>query len=548
MKNTSPQYQSYVFVEILQNGALLADTEKPIKKGLNLKITTHYGGDLALPMYHLPEDIGFLKVDKKQSVQLILNQPWHGLLSAKGQFRDIQKSDHNEEVFELFPDDYASLTLNDLQLLVRIGTKEKQSQDRQRWTAKEPGSLGKLFVGNQHSLGLASLTTLLLFLGPVIGLALRPDDRPKRFEDLSDEYLLPFIAAEHFEHAPETLQPDLDRSDMVRSTIRYYRDLTKIIIGQDFQTRFSIPDNTIRRYEGMVDQQDRDIESTLLAQAALLEEQLAIQGTAVMGFAAVLGESYQGRLLRLTDKIEIFHTAMGENLEQKREFTLDFGQDGPYDYGQYKDLNTTSPQALSQLKAIRPWKDLTDENLMYSQAEELAQAARRQQLRLKEQKDLANLLTPDSGRPIMLKLPSFVAEIDGRRHLRVKTTKLLDLKGISFEKRHQRLPKEPGIGKLDSSLLAQFIKRRRLDLKLCFESLLRKQAEAAGTTKWRWLITTQGKAEDITLTESTIQDERFVTCIQGIIARWRYPKPKHGHVVVHHEFAFSRDQDMSEGV
>ena len=55
-------------------------------------------------------------------------------------------------------------------------------------------------------------------------------------------------------------------------------------------------------------------------------------------------------------------------------------------------------------------------------------------------------------------------------------------------------------------------------------------------TKDRFLES--GKANDISIIESSLNDKNLIACLESRLAVWNFPKPKNGTVVVTYPFEF----------
>ena len=59
-----------------------------------------------------------------------------------------------------------------------------------------------------------------------------------------------------------------------------------------------------------------------------------------------------------------------------------------------------------------------------------------------------------------------------------------------------------------------------------------------GEIKLSWMINELGKAQNIKVLNSSIQDTNLFRCIESRIKTWKFPKSKNGLFTVHFPFKF----------
>lgn len=535
----------YIFVEVLQNGVPVTWTEKPISNRGKLVLSNNYKGDLAIPLYPFSEDINIIRFSKGR-IFLTLDQPWHGIIKSNGNVNQIMADDRARGFeFQLVPEDYATLSLNDLKLLIRLGKKSTSAETFAKMKGYS-GNLIRLFFPEKRDVSTligAGLITATIF-GGLITLSLAYEDiRPQKLEELSEEYILPFIAPDHIRTSPEALQEHLDRKNYVPSVVRYYRQLSNTIAG-NLNDSDMIPSVVTQRFRGYYANQLSEIKNNINDQSLIDAKSKTRPETAMIAFPTVLGESYRGSLLRIVDKLDLYQQSLSTNLESRRNFVEKFTKEETYNYREYKNLAPSNDKAKEFLSKIRPWNALPDEGLMYQEAKDIAnRAAMIQQDIFGSQSNRSNL-TVHSAKPVGMPTSSYYSTFVPSRIYDVDNKKPYLITASRFSGRNAKKVeiKEPLVGKIDPSVIEKTVYNNRFALKVCYELLLRKDESLGGEMTWQWVINSVGKVKDLKLLENELVDKTFVDCISQKVGSWKFPKPKDGSVQVTHVFQFRRDK------
>jgi outer membrane biosynthesis protein TonB len=76
-------------------------------------------------------------------------------------------------------------------------------------------------------------------------------------------------------------------------------------------------------------------------------------------------------------------------------------------------------------------------------------------------------------------------------------------------------------------------------IKGCYERSLKRNPSLSGKIVVRWTITAAGTVQGVEIDSDTIGDPDIVSCIKGLIGRWRFAAPSGGSVEVSFPFLFS---------
>jgi hypothetical protein len=529
-----------VFAELHQNGVLMASVDKPLWRHTSMKITNHYRGDLAIPLYPLSKDIEFLRVSGKYAT-FHSDQPWDGILTSQGTVHYLSSSNRRQVDLELYPGDYASLSMGDLTLLLKIAKPQLKSTFA-KFDKRYQGNLSALLWSSATERRVAAFSLFLaicLVGGFVGGLLARPDDRPRRFEDLSTNYILPFVAPDHLINAPESLQFNIDRSKLVHSVVDFYRAYTEMLLGVSVEKSQYLPASAIKLYKDWHRDQELSIQEVTDVRTKADQKTLEENGAALIAFPSVIGETYQAKLLRIIDKLEISHYGKSLALDRRRAVTEGLAKDQPYDYVNYREKRGLDEKVLKQLASIRPWQTLTDEGLMYAEAQRLARLARDFQASTRGSGPAKALLNAANSKSITLD-PSLGYTSFDDRFLGIDfDKKMRQLSGKSAQKVGKQVAKEPLIGEIEPQLVKRFIKNQGYELRLCYELGLRRDPQMQGFMDWRWVIDSRGLPTEVLLVQSEIRDRQLASCISEKIERWRFPRPRRGSVEIVHRFTFN---------
>jgi outer membrane biosynthesis protein TonB len=97
-------------------------------------------------------------------------------------------------------------------------------------------------------------------------------------------------------------------------------------------------------------------------------------------------------------------------------------------------------------------------------------------------------------------------------------------------------------GSLDPSVVSKEVRTRIGAIKACYERALKRNPNLSGKVKVRWTITAAGTVSGVEIDEDSMGDSEVVSCIKGLVSRWRFPAPSGGSVDVVYPFVFQSSQ------
>ena len=196
-----------VHVEVLQNGATLLTKTRPLKGSNVLTLTSAGDGAFALPHYPLPDGkLEFLRTTSTGAT-LIVDHQWEGFCTSGGELVHITRGDRGRQTLPLGKGDYASITHDDLRIMVKLLPRRaaKKSIERKGTNPAYRRGLTHLFfprVEEKRGLLIAALACLVILGGAYAGLMKRTLHRPTRLAETDSDFLLPFLAPDHLRTGP----------------------------------------------------------------------------------------------------------------------------------------------------------------------------------------------------------------------------------------------------------------------------------------------------------------------------------------------------------
>src|SRR5690606_4655894 len=234
---------------------------------------------------------------------------WEGFCTSGGELVNIGQSDRGRRIAQLEPGDYGSISRGDLRILFKIAPLRKTLEKTKRMPRSYRQSIFTGFIrgSSEKAAALAAVMFLAIgFRGVVSGFYYRGYHKPTKIDHLADNYVVPFVSADHLLHSPEALQGSLDRRDYLRSTMAFYRSLTSVMMGwSGFDNRHVFP-STAELYRDLyraVGEKIRDFRE----QQANMNQKVLNREQSVLSIPAVVGESQAGSILRLIDKMDLAH-------------------------------------------------------------------------------------------------------------------------------------------------------------------------------------------------------------------------------------------------
>ena len=540
---------AFLYVEVLQNGSILASMARGLKSRGRLSLTSTGSGPLVLPHYPFNDGrLDFLRFTSS-GVVIDLNHDWGGFCSLNGQLRTIDKGSRHQAPTELKYGDYASLTNGDLRIMVRIGSEQRRHEPTAlRVASAYRSSIFKLIIPSVlewQITSIALLMALVVFGSACVGLLSRPVSRPTALGEIADDYILNFISPAHLTHAPEALQKQLRRPYLLQQVMAYYTNVTASIMGWPLQNERLLLPTTVETYKILHENSRHVVIAKRQRQQEIDKLQMMKSGVGLITIPSVVGESLPGSMLRIADKIDILHKSFDENLAAKRRIQKVFPHDPDYAWEDYKNNSEIDPLSSATGK-IKPFNILSDEELVYEETKGLAKRAEQKQSKVVSLMGDSDFITTATEKPIAIpdgvRFASFANQVD----FMIADEKLYQLQASEFGQRPAEakaevkpVVQEPLVGEIEPALIENYIKKNQFELQLCYELALRRNELAAGTMEWRWRIDSRGTISDLALINTSIKDQRMTDCIRRKIGSWRFPRPRRGSIEVSYPFEFA---------
>jgi hypothetical protein len=259
-----------------------------------------------------------------------------------------------------------------------------------------------------------------------------------------------------------------------------------------------------------------------------------------MSIPALEGETINGEIKRLQDKIELHQKGLQRNLEMKRKVKELFPKDVDYNFDAYRDIKPgrkglLNEETIAALAKIRPFAEMTDEEAMYFQASRAGILARAMSGSKKDEHPATDNTPVGLGSRVAFATYVF----DPESLFDDKKVDALQGSGVDPQKPRVIKVVEPLIGELDPKLVETTIRKYRYELQSCFEKALKRDKFTRGAMEWRWRIDSTGRLDDLHLVKTSIEDNEMSRCVRQKMARWRFPRPKRGSIEVTYPFEFN---------
>jgi hypothetical protein len=92
---------------------------------------------------------------------------------------------------------------------------------------------------------------------------------------------------------------------------------------------------------------------------------------------------------------------------------------------------------------------------------------------------------------------------------------------------------------INSDELARFLRQRKMAIQSCYEKELKRNPTLRGRIVVRFVITPQGRAQEIDIEENTLGNEGVAACIRNVVRSWTFPFSPSGGVTVAYPFVFA---------
>lgn len=129
----------------------------------------------------------------------------------------------------------------------------------------------------------------------------------------------------------------------------------------------------------------------------------------------------------------------------------------------------------------------------------------------------------------------------GAKEMKTIATKDATLSGSASKVQVSNLSPavDAGGGAMNQEALTQAVSVRAGQLQDCYSLALAKRSNVSGKLTLQILIGLEGTPEQVSIAQSSIQDQAFQNCIVSKARVWSFPKPQGGKVTVRFPFVFS---------
>ena len=535
--------KNFLQVTVFWGGAELGSYSRPLSRARGVSAGKSWFSNIRSVVWPRWDQLEIIQ-NTKSGLILNPNVAWNGVIANSRGSYVLQAAKPSRKIFEIGPGTTASLRIEELSIAIRVGPLLRKSEKRLKPARGYLGSPLSLVADRKvewTALAVAFFAAGVIALSARSTLKSRDNDLYSGLSELPDVNLLPFISTKHLADGPTVVQFSLDRFDYVHDIWRYYSEFSKTLgYGEAVAENPKLFPSVTLEYKNHFDDQAKKIHAAEAKQS--LDAQSARAGRGLISMPTVSGESVDGKVLRLLDKISVI-AASSKDLERSR---VSVSETFEKDMGLVKEEKEEKPTNEAFEKIAQGYLGIeSDDKMQESLAKSSAAKAALAQLDLFGDERLLfgpiNCCDPPAGSPIYQAGLTWIA--DGGRRDREPTT-IASLKASTWGSPAVDDTKivEPLAGKIEPSLVEKTITAGRYQLRLCYELALRRNQALRGSMEWRWQINTQGQISNLDLLQTSIKDDELVRCVYNKIANWKFPKPKGGSVEVRYPFEFSRDK------
>ena len=539
-----------LIVKILWAGSDLGQSVRRLDRVRSIRAGRGFMADIRSAVWPLLDDL--ILMEREQG-RLYLNPdlPWDGVIANGGDVTTFDSSKRNKKTVEITRQTTASLRIDDLSIVIRVGTLFSSEKDETKLAPQYRGSPLQFICDKPAewaSLAGASIAALILTSSFVIGLKNRDVSMDNTSAAIPAKMLIPFIAPHHFETAPSIIQDRLDRFNFVKSVTGYYREFADMLMNEPNSSEPSYLFSESRNaYERSFSAQKSSIDQLTEAQRVLISETHHRHGRSI-SLPVALGESAEGSLQRILDKAALVGTSALDVTKTRHDVTEVFLKDPSYDHGASADEGVGKRAYDKKIQELGAGYrgSLPEEDLQATEAHRYAVDATNAQLALFKE---GGLISGSIGccKPIVaIKAGSSPVQWQGSSLGDESDISLASLKastwGVPVDEPKKEHITEPMAGVVDQKAVERTIAGGKFQLQLCFEMALRRNQTAQGSMEWKWQLDTRGQISSLSLVKSSIRDDELTHCVRGKIAQWKFPKSRGGRVEIRYPFEFIRDK------
>ncbi len=533
----------YLHVSVFRGGAEMGKCARPLAKMRSVTAGKGAFCDIRSVIWPLLDE---LEIILKTKDGLILNPriAWDGVIHNGSTTSVLGAPGQRKKVFAITAATSASLRYEDLSIAIRIGPKIRSSELPGKLRSSYRVSPLTLIADSTQewvSIGIAACASALIASFALFTLLQRPNEQYVGILQLPAENLLPFLSHRYLSEAPNVLQEGLDRLDLNRSVWIFYSDLAGVIGFGDAPVNASpLFPSTIANYTKMAEEQTTILEAAATRQQAQLTSEDTSRS--IMSVPMVTGESLDGRVARVFDKINVLTDSANELADRRVSVAAEFLNGIGFTFDPRKSASVTVDNFKKISESFQGIESDDKEQFLQAKAAGARAALLQMDIfgkaRLKT--GLTNCCFAVVGAPLTQEglvwlAPDFTQGGNGD---------LSFIKASSWGSPVHEAPiiREPLAGHIDPKDVEKIISAGRYQLRLCYEIALRRNQAAKGSMEWLMRIDSRGIVSNIDLITNSLNDEELVRCIRDRIAAWKFPKPRGGSVEVRYPFEFSRDK------
>ena len=580
MKKTNPRKAAgnvLLTVEVQQNGARQAVKCFAALRTLPRSVTfgSSTSADLHVPFSKLPPKVRLFRV-RAGRVFVYLDQRFQGFLNDGNQFGEVREftapkgsiaelaSVLDPLAVEILLSGRGCLRFGDFEILFKVAKKKAPLRPiKVAGLASQPFAFPETNAPIERWAPVVAAAGVALVAFPLITWLLKaPKVHSGGLDALPLTYALQVVHPKHFQVLPWIYRDEFDEKNPVPQAVQWIRELQKRWSaeekGEIYQSSIEILNTPARDLSNraLVETWQKTIREKYLE---LEKEKSNPQANRALKFQreypkflTIVSGGLQGSLWvrqeRRLERLEQTRKAIFSLLETEHHYLREYLKDNKVTLEKLFD----NPK-LETIISARPDAEYPAERSRYEVAQSFAEASENSRLRTQLQ-SRHTLATPEKDSydraqvsvvwlsPSSYLVPNIVQErvswpLEPRLNLIHNARYALgELKPP---------PLAPPKPRIDMSEVEFVVFGRREEIRACYDAALRRNPKVGGSVQFQWSITDRGVAQNIRVLNGSIKESGFLRCIQSRIGVWKFPKPKHGPVVVSYPFRFVLSNEAS---
>lgn len=565
---------TFLFLQVFQTGALQVEKKVKIDSFFSkkVKIGARPSCDIFIPFARTLLEMGIFKVGRNK-VDIILDPRLDGFLSTGNKYGNLKEftsprgsllqlsSVEDPLIVSLDYGSRGKIQFNGFDIAFKIEKeapkyKEMKIQKIEKNIFQMPEYDAPI---ERKVIPISLIATGLAFLPVLFWLLKAPMQPTSGLINLAQDVLIRFIAPENIRLLPFIYKTKYDPNNNEKLAIFWVFELQRrweaAEIGKNAQSiipflenshKYVDPAVTIENWEKNIYNNYYSLEKSRTSKESdryfsFLKPYPAF--TSVV--SGIEGGSQYVTLIKRLKQLENTDKAIIEYLEEEHLILKEFYET---EYRARKP-GIIDPPSTGQVLGPQPDKSFYNELKNYKEAERNAKIAENSTYRNTVIKNISKAKDLESNNPsslfnsvIWIPSDGLIIPSDFRRS-NDKVGNDIDFNNMMHNAYYsvgvyKIPPLPPPKATIDYKMVDFVIFNKKEEIRSCYNSALRKMPGLQGNLTISWRILENGKAKDIVIVESSMNNKNLIACLESRLEVWNFPKPKNGSVVITYPFQF----------